>query len=740
MAEPVSSAAPDFEPPDSDEGGFSLDLPRILDALKKYFWVVLLFFIVCLVAAVAYLNVATPIYESTAVLKVEQRVMDTAPLLSGQSMATGDAFEDLRSLEMLATIQKGFLSRSLMNRIYEKLHLADRPGFLPADTPPDKRESLAAELLIDGTSSQVVRGTRLIQLSFDHADPELATQVCSALISEYVELDTEQRLKAASGNIDYLQREQARIEKLLSDSEEKLNSYTRKLGSVSVTDELNIIASQLIDLNTRLTVAKGERLKLEADFEQIEKIRDNPKALLQVASIAALPEIQALQTQINDLDGQLGNLRERYGKESPQLSQLLKQRDALMETLSAAALRAPGTLEISLRAAIQNEKSLERETKAQEERTIETKDLAIKSSVMQRQIDANKMAFEAVLQRLNEEQSQARSQPVFLQIVDPPSAAQQVKPRPLLVVAIALVLAMGLSVGTIGLFALLETSFKSVEEAERTLGVHVLSAIPELSAAEIKREKEVERRSKDTSKGVAALIPVLQDHHSSASEAFRTLRASLSLREDKSPFVLITSATPAEGKSFCSLNLAVAFSQQEEKTVIVDMDLRKPVIEDRIFGGRQGVGLSDFLMGRADFEDLIRETSIPNLFVIGAGKRYSNPAELLLRRERVQEFLQLIQGRFSRAVFDSAPVLAVSDTLNIANNFSKVCLVVRSHKTGRRLSLRAADLLARAGRPICGTVFNMVPSRASSYYYYYRYGPAGQSYGAPTGKPEAISS
>jgi len=735
MTDSVSSGAPDFEPPAADDGGFTLDFARILDALKKYFWVVLLFFIVSIIGAVAYLNVATPIYRSTAVLKIEQRVLDTAPLTSGQAMASGDAFEDLRAMEMVATIQQGFLSRSLMTRIYEKLNLADRPGFLPPNTPPDKRENLAAKLLTKGTSSQVMRGTRLIQLSFEHDDAELATQVCGALISEYVELDTEQRLKAASGNIDYLQRERTRIEHLLNDSEEELNTYTRKLGSVSVSDELNIIAKQLVDLNSRLTVAKGERLKLEADFQQIESIRDNPQALLQITSIAALPEIEELQKQINDLDGQIGMMRQRYGVESPQLTQLIKQKEALNESLSAAALSAPHSLEISLRAAVQNEKSLERETKAQEARTIETKDLAIKSSVMQRQIDANKLAYQAVLQRLNEEQSQARSQPVFLQVVDPPSPALQVKPRPLVVVAVALILAMGLSAGTIGLFALLDTSFKSVEEAERVLGTHVLAAVPQLSATEVRREKSMKESGEEKKTGPAT-IALLQDQHSSVSEAFRTFRASLSLRDTKSPFVLVTSAVPGEGKSFCSINLAVALAQQEMKTVLIDIDLRKPVIEGRIFGERQGRGVSDFLMGRAEFDELVRETTIPNLYVIGAGKHYSNPAELLLRRERVAELLRLVEARFTRAVVDSAPVLAVSDTLNIAANFPTVCLVVRSHKTARRQSLRAMDLLARAGRPVCGTVFNMVPARAASYYYYYRYGSKGLTYGAPaeTGK------
>ncbi len=719
---------PTEEDLDSDEAGLSIDFRRILEALKKYFWVVLLFLVVGVVGAVAYLNVATPIYESTAVLKVEQRIIDAAPLTDSSRMI-GNSYDDLRTLEMISTIQQGFLSRSLVEQIVKNLKLAKRPGFLSPKIPEDQREFEAEKLLMKNISSTVVRGTRLIQLSFDHSNADLATEVVGALIREYQALDTDQRLKAASGTLDYLQRERTRIEKQLQDSEEKLSTYTRQLGSVSVDDELNIIADQLKELNSRLTVAKADRLKLQADFDQIENVRNDPTALLQIASIGALPEVQTVKNQLNDLDGQIGKMKQRYGNQSPQIAELNNQREGLQAALYAEALRAPSSLEITLRAALQNEKSLERETKAQEQKTIETKDLAIRSSVMLRQIDADKISFAAVLQRLNEEQSQARSQPIFLQVVDPPSPAAQVKPRPLLVSAVALFAALALSAGTIFLLAILDTSFKGVEETERVLGIHVLAAIPALA-------KNTAPRDKSKKAGIAKeRIPLLEDQHSTVSEAFRTLRSSLFLDHAERHRILVTSAVPSEGKSFCSINLAVALAHQGIQTILIDMDLRKPVIENRLFDEKGAPGITDFLMGRVDFEEIVRTTKVPNLFVITAGRRYSSPAELLLRRERLKELLDLVDKRFHRVIVDSAPVLAVSDTLNIASNFETICLTLRSHKTARRLVLRAAGVLARTGHPPTGIVLNMVPARASSYYYYYRADDKGRTYGAPA--PEA---
>ncbi|MGC1479545.1 MAG: exopolysaccharide transport family protein, partial [Chthoniobacterales bacterium] len=578
------SSSSDQEPDDFRSGyqvseyeeseGISVDIGRILAALKKYFWVVLLFLIAGAIAAVTFLNVATPIYQSNAVLKVEQRVMDAAPT---SSLAT-NSYEDLRAMEMLGTIQRGFLSRTLMEQVTEKLKLVDRKEFLP-DLPASERTSEACVvMLLENTEAEVIRGTRLIRVAFNHPDRELATEVTAALIREYIALDGAQRLESAGANISYLMSEKTRLEANLRASEQKLSEYSQKLDSVSVDSEFNIIAEQMRELNSRLTVAKAERLRLESDFEQVQRASDDPQQLLEISSVAQLAEIQSLRAQLNELNAQISALSQRYGSRNPALIELVSQREALQQSLYAEALRAPRTLEITLRAAVQNEKSLERETKAQEKKTLNVKNLAIQSSVLERQIEADKMAFQAVLQRLNAESSQARSQSLFLQIVDSASAAYQIKPRPLIVIALAIVGSFGLAAALIFLIAVLDTSIKSTDEAERILNLPVLAAIPELPP----EKKARASKSDEPDDGFGSFrIPLLEDSHSTVSESFRTLRASILMLEGDQKRILITSAVPSEGKSFCTVNVAVALAQQHAKVLLIDADLRKPVIEER---------------------------------------------------------------------------------------------------------------------------------------------------------------
>jgi Mrp family chromosome partitioning ATPase len=157
--------------------------------------------------------------------------------------------------------------------------------------------------------------------------------------------------------------------------------------------------------------------------------------------------------------------------------------------------------------------------------------------------------------------------------------------------------------------------------------------------------------------------------------------------------------------------------------------LRKPVLQKRLIGPGDHVGVADFLNDQADFDEIIQETEVPNLSILAAGRVNKNSGELLLRRPRVEKLLELARKGFEQVIVDSAPLLAVSDTLTIARHFHVINLVVRSHKTQRRLVRRALDLLKRVRRTPVGVALSMVPP--GNAYYYYGYSEGGdRAYGA----------
>jgi polysaccharide biosynthesis transport protein len=339
------------------------------------------------------------------------------------------------------------------------------------------------QYLLENTECLLVQGTRLMTISFDHPDRHVAQEMVDTLVKEYVALEKQQRLDAAAQNLSFLIEESKSLEQNLITSEKMLSDYTSKLGSVSVDGQINIIASQLVELNTRLGGAKAEMLKLQSDSEQVQKYRDNPKALLEIASISALPEIMSLRNQLNTLDGDISKLKRKYMADNPLLAQLESQRASLQKALDAEALRAPQTVDRTLEAAIQTQIALQQETDRLEKKVIETKQLSIQSKVLERKIAVDNEAFSSMRMKYTEEMSQARSQPVFIQVVDPAGPAYKVKPKEFMILMVTVVASLLLAAATIFLLANLDTSFKSVDELEAVLGIQVLAAVPQYETA-----------------------------------------------------------------------------------------------------------------------------------------------------------------------------------------------------------------------------------------------------------------
>jgi polysaccharide biosynthesis transport protein len=236
---------------------------------------------------------------------------------------------------------------------------------------------------------------------------------------------------------------------------------------------------------------------------------------------------------------------------------------------------------------------------------------------------------------------------------------------------------------------------------EETLGLPVLTLIP--------RSK---RRHLDH-KPVVCANPASHE-----AEAFRSLRTALSFLGQRKDFktVLFTSANPGEGKTYCSLNCAAALAQLGLRTLVIDADLRRPSLTKALLAHGKSAGLSDCLAGNATIMGCCRPTDTENLFILGAGERASNPAELLGAGD-IAGLLREAMLHFDRVVLDSAPINAVSDTQHIAKEIESVCLVVRASKTPRRAVIRACGLLTQATHSPDAVVLNRVVRRHGDYYH-----------------------
>ncbi|MFC7321867.1 CpsD/CapB family tyrosine-protein kinase [Halobacillus campisalis] len=203
------------------------------------------------------------------------------------------------------------------------------------------------------------------------------------------------------------------------------------------------------------------------------------------------------------------------------------------------------------------------------------------------------------------------------------------------------------------------------------------------------------------------------------AEQYRTVRANLQFAsvDHELNTLLVTSSGPAEGKSMTAGNIAAVFAQQGKRVLLIDADLRKPTVHHS-FRLNNTKGLSNFLVGKEVLKATTQNTNVENLEVMTSGPIPPNPSELLGSKAMSKLILEARQT-YDLLVFDTPPVLAVSDSQVLASEVDGVMLVVRSGHTDNSSAERAKELLEQSKANILGVVLNDQEKKNSNYYYYY---------------------
>lgn len=295
-------------------------------------------------------------------------------------------------------------------------------------------------------------------------------------------------------------------------------------------------------------------------------------------------------------------------------------------------------------------------------------------------------------------------------VVDPALMPAEPRQRDFLQPLIAaLVASLALGIGLAWLLEYLDYTVKTPEELDELYGVPTQGAIATLAA--------------DNNRRTSALVTAT-DPRSPAAEAFRALRTSIRMAGVDGPVqsLLVTSAGPGEGKTFVATNLAVAFAQEGRRVILVDLDLRKPQVHERM-GVRREPGFSNLAVDRTlVLAQCLQATPVPNLLVITSGTIPPHPSELL-GSARAGEVIEQIKAQADMVIFDTAPVATVSDALLVMPYMDGALQVVNAGGTRRDLVLRCKTLLERAGARLLGPVLNRVESSDLGYYTsYYSYG------------------
>ena len=626
------------------------------------------------------------------------------------------------------------------------------------------------------------RGTRLIDLFVTNRDPIMAQRLSEAVGREYIRYSIERRASSSQETIRYLLEEEERLKGNLQKSEAAVADYKAKTpdalqlgGGVAATGSQagagstgtrgGLVEDKLQELTSKLAAAKADRLRLEGELKQIENIGDNVDALLAVPSIAAAPPVIDRRRDVAQLETAVAALAQRYKDKHPKMMAARAALNEGKEALRRAVLAEPALLRNTLEQARVTEGNLQNGTREQESAALALNKAASGYQELARQAETDRALYESVLRQIKETNLSKDVKTNAVSVVEhSPLPGAPVSPKPMK--AIVLGLLGGLVVGLGFVFAAdaLDRSIKTVDEAESILKLPVLTAIPEAKAS----AKPKRREPDDGLTAGASYRLVAEAPEGPVAEAFRNLRATLSLLgpETERKIFLFTSALPAEGKSFTSANYALALAQQGHNVLLIDGDLRRPSLH-KIFrhseddhspnSHQHAPGVVDCLVGKTQLKDAVRLVATNEfdvirgaaitatggqLSVLEGGQRAPNPAELL-SGPAFAELVSSATQLFDRIVIDSAPVLAVSDTLLMTPYIQTVCMVVRAAKTPRNAVQRAIFLMVGArGRP-AGVILNRLPQRrGAGYYYDYSspgYGAGEGSYGGRKRGPQTAA-
>ena len=583
-----------------------------------------------------------------------------------------------------------------------------------------KPEVLAAYLAMLKVTPTI--GTRLVQVSFSSPDPAFASRIVNAHVDAYVQRGLELRHQAGQSAREFLAQQLDGIKQRVEHSEAALNTYRHSKGIVSfaVDDQSKIAEDRLAGLTQALTEAETSRIRFEAEMKQVHS-----------GDFGSLPEvisnqmITMLRPQLDNLQAQYAAMQAQYRAKWPPLIQLRSRIEETRNRLTAEMGAVATSIEREYREAVAREQTAQALVDAEKERDLTLNDQALQDAVLAREVEANRALYENVLKRMQEmgvsEYAPVSNVTTLDRAVSPrvPSS-----PKTLRDLAISGLLALLVSAGLILVLDQFDTSFKSVEEVERSLRLPFLALIPDFSVM-------LGRRA---ALGLLKNDRRLDAYASSREEAYRSLRSALLFsRAGGAPrSVLFTSAIPREGKTHTAINTAMAFSYTGGKTLLLDADLRAAncieMLSRRVTSEpADGVGLTEVLVGQCEADEAAQLLD-DRLFFISPGSPAPNPPELLIST-RMRDLLTQLSDRYDHVFVDSAPVMAASDTIGVATMVDGVIMVI-GPDTPKKAACQACDRLAQAGAKLLGFVYNRADLTDPGHREHYQYHQYFMSYEA----------
>lgn len=708
------------------------DFKRYAFVLYKRKWVIAVFFLAVVSLIVFRTSRQKPVYRATASVIIDRSPPRVLPGMA-EVVDLGNA-NYWSNKEYFQTQYKIITSRAVAEKVVDRLGLRYNPAFLGLDTPelaadPERQaEAMAAvdpvDILISRIDVEPLKDSMMVYISIEDQDPAFAMEVANAVANAY-----------RAENLDHKKRvvgeaygELSGIVKSLAESKEQAESAVRDFERThevgTFENQKKAIDQRVATINADLDVLRRESEQAQAEASVVRRYKGK-KDVFDVSLDEVLDSalIQQLKTQFLELQSELLKLETDYLELHPKV-QSVKRRLKIVEAAARKEVRnvIQGAEHKVERLRMREQRLLERLNAAQQEDS-RLAELKIEYQRLVEKRDDTRENYNKVSRRQTETKMTSQVNVNNVRVLDLAQLPKApVKPNMKLNVALAMLLGLFGGVALAFFVEFMDNTVKSRIDIEQVARVTFLGMVPTI------RTDRRQRRQEEAYDGKKELY-VHYRPKSTVAELSRTIRTNLlfMLPGGRLRTFVVTSPGPQEGKTTISINLGITMASSGGRAVLIDTDMRRPKLH-KSFDVPADTGVSNYLVGREPITKFIRATEVPGLDLIPCGPCPPNPAELL-HTDRFRELISELEQIYETIIFDSPPIIAVTDAIVIGKQVDGVVLVAKSGKTTKETLLHARNSLAAVKARILGCVLNDLDLDSGRYGYYHYVSRYGSYYG-----------
>jgi len=684
---------------DSQDTLHFLDYWRVITSRKE---VVIAVAMLVILAGVVVSQLMPRVYMASTVVAVREEAPDVDPF--GMEIARYDP-------HFLPTQFEIIQSRPILDEVIRRRNLVEKLGKAYGYLDDPQRFEITYKILNDRMRVQQYRDTNLIEIRIYLSEPKAAAiQEVADTANMVADVFRDQRMQRSR---DETERALGALLESFNEQKRRVLEQEKKVAAIRAEHKLDIMSStlgtdtalakrSLALLEEQRLVVRMELAAAESRLRNIERL--SPEDLRDAAQYLVQDQtLVELVTSKNRLDVELEGLLEAYGPKHPKV----QTTQAAVSTLDKQIESALKGLKIGVGAKYEAAKrkfeivEADLEELKKTERSAETAEYREFNDALQDLAHLRKIR-DVLEMRYLQERIKLQMPRTIVEVIErahPPDDDDPVSPKILLNIILSVVMGLGAGMGLAFFIEYLDTSIKTIEDIEQYVEAPVLGVVPQ--------------KVKPFEPGEDAPLH---------AESYRVLRTNIqfSKKMTDGKVICCTSGSVGEGKSLTIFNLGSVCAQLGDRTIIVDADLHRPR-QHKMMGVSNDCGLANVLVGDVSIDDAVVQTATPNLSMIPSGRLPSGVHGLLDTR-RVQEVIEKVRNEYDMILFDTPPMIGVSDTTLLAREMDGVLLIIQHRKYPRAVSKRARDMLESMGANLIGVVLNNVNiSRDYSYYYYHHY-------------------